>query len=110
MVVGCFSLDLAHEDVSGVGELVLVERVVLDCRADTDDMMLGLRGKKDEGGLRPCLQPDVALLAFYVQATPCVYGEVRVRVIWKGGVEIVICSPEPYVFHIQSRCRACNVH
>ena len=34
LVVGCFGLDLAHEDVFGVGELVLVEGVVLDCCAD----------------------------------------------------------------------------
>ena len=50
LVVGCFCLDLAHEDVSCVGELVLVERVVLDCCANTDDMMLGLESLKDEGG------------------------------------------------------------
>ena len=42
LVVGCLGLDLAHEDVLCVGELVLVERVVLDCRADTDDVMLGI--------------------------------------------------------------------
>ena len=34
LVVGCFGLDLAHDDVFRVGELVLVERVVLDCCAD----------------------------------------------------------------------------
>jgi hypothetical protein len=35
LVVGRLSLDLGHEDVFGVVELVLVECVVLDCRADT---------------------------------------------------------------------------
>ena len=51
LVVGCFSLDLAYEDVFCVDELVLVERVVLDCRADTDDAMLGRGRCKTKGEL-----------------------------------------------------------
>ena len=37
LVVGCFGLDLALEDVLGVGELVLVEGVVFDGCADEPD-------------------------------------------------------------------------
>ena len=33
LVIRCFRLDLAHEDVAGGDELVLVEGVVFDCCA-----------------------------------------------------------------------------
>ena len=35
LIVGCFGLYLAHEEVLCVDELVLVEGVVLDCCADS---------------------------------------------------------------------------
>ena len=40
LVVGRLRLDLAHEDVLGVDELVFVEDVVFDCRAGSGTMLV----------------------------------------------------------------------
>lgn len=41
LVVGCFGLNLAHEDVAGVDELVLVENMVFDCCAPSEHVSFG---------------------------------------------------------------------
>ena len=76
LVVGCLGLDLAHVDGLGVGELVLVEGVVFDGRADKPD---GTRGGLD------------------VQAAAVVDGD-----LGEGWVlDVVVGCPEPDVLEVE---------
>lgn len=52
-----------------------------------------------------CDGPDVTFFAFDVQASAGVDGDVR-----EVSVEIVICCPQPVIFHVETGCCFGNVH
>lgn len=85
MVVRGLGLDLAHEDVLGVGELVLVKGVVLDRSAD---------------------EPEGSGVGLNVQSSASVDGGLGIV----GVVNIVVGGPEPVVLHVEAAGLLGDVH
>ncbi len=84
LIIRRLGLDLTHEYILGVGELILIQCVVLDGRCD---------------------EPDFALFALDVEASAGVDGDVC-----EVGVEVVVSGPEPVVFYVEVGCCFGDVH
>ena len=53
---------------------------------------------------RGTLQPNIPFLAFDIETAAGVDGDVCIRILGERGIKIVVCGPEPVVFHVQP-CR-----
>ena len=49
------------------------------------------------------LQPNISFLAFNIKTPASVDGDVGIGIFGERGIEVVVCGPEPIVFHVQSR-------